>query len=124
METIKLGNQTRHLECTGESIDHATSMLAKLGIDLDPRKALLMRPHDMLVVKVCASGLLVQSMKDKANPRRVGVWLDAELEKFPELEAKTLKEYTRYYTAAGIIEPEGKPGDEDDPPGEATSPDE
>ena len=124
MEVIHLGNQSRHLKCTSKSIDYATSVLAKLGIDLDPRRALLMRQHDITVVKVCAAALLHHALQDKTSVDKVGKWLDDEPEKFQELEAKTAAEFKRYYVAMGIIEDDDDDDeDEDLPPGEATSPD-
>lgn len=121
-EKIHLGGQTRTLEATPNAINLATAALAKLGVNLDPRMALLMRGDDFAVVCIVAACLLEKDLGKKASPKRLQGWLiqPSGKGKFPELAAKAGREIERFYIEQGIVEPPDE--DEEKPPGEAESP--
>lgn len=113
--TIHLGNQTRTLKVTAQSIRVAQRLLGGSS----PRIALAAH-RDIGVITDCAAAAFIHELGDKADPNRVGKWIDAEPHKYKELEAKTVEAYRRYYVATGVIPDDGPEGGA--PQGEAESP--
>jgi hypothetical protein len=96
---VRIGGQTRTLLFTTRGVLAFKTWLPG-GAGL--RDALLLQRDPATVSIACAAALVHEDKK--ITPGRVMGWMDQDLRRFPEIEAKVLEAAERYFREAGIIE--------------------
>lgn len=96
---VRIGDQTRTLLFTAKA---AMAVKAWMPGNVGVREALAFH-RDTFTVAICIAAALLHA-DNKMTPGRAMRWIDDELRRYPEFEAKVTEAAKLYYREAGIIE--------------------
>jgi hypothetical protein len=114
---LHIGRQSRTLKCTTRACMQFRAWFP--GGD-GIREALVLKPGtDTTAIALAA---LLRHADDKIGPGRVAEWIDAELARYPEIEAAVLRVVEDYFAEANVIETRGASGEAPRPATESAPP--